>query len=73
MTTNEEKKGSEKGQDTFTDRAQGGYQPLHEGYQPVTSKRGYTPQAEGQNTEHPKPPKGGTGQSGGKTDTGKES
>lgn len=73
MAEKTEKNGQEKGQGTFTGRAKGGYQPLHEGYQPVTSKKGDTPQGQGQSTELPKPPKGGTGQSGGKTDSNKKS
>jgi len=73
MAEKTEKNGQEKGQGTFTGGAKGRYQPLHDGYQPVASKKGYTPQAQGQSTELPKPPKGGTGQSAGKTDSNKES
>ena len=73
MTEKTEKNGQEKGQDTFIGKAKGGYEPLHEGYQPITSTKGYTPQAQGQSTELPKPPKGGTGQSSGETDSNKES
>jgi hypothetical protein len=68
-----------KDQGEFTGRAKGGYQPLHEGYQPIVSKKGYTPQSQtqtqgqGQSTELPKAPQGGTGQSGGKKETGQKS
>lgn len=72
MAEKTEKNGQKKGNGTFTDKAKGGYQPLSEGYQPVTLKKGYTPQAQGQSTELPKPPKGGTGQSNGKKDSDKE-
>lgn len=72
MAEKTEKKRSKKGQGTFTGKAQGGYQPLNDGYQPVTSQKGYTPQAQGQSTKLPKPPKGGTGQGGDKTDSAKK-
>lgn len=48
-------------------RGNAGYQPLKEGYQP-REKRGYTPTTTGSaSNSPPKPPKGGTGQSSGKS------
>jgi len=46
-----------------------GYQPLNGGYQPVGEKRGYSPTASSGNGSGscPNPPKGGTGQSSGKS------
>ena len=73
MAEKENKNGQDKCQGEFEGRANGGYQPLNEGYQPVTSKKGYTPQAQGQTAGLPDPPKGGTGESGGSKDSDKES
>jgi hypothetical protein len=47
-------------------RLDGGYQPLIGGYQP-REKRGYTPASGSASNPPPKPPKGGTGQSSGKS------
>ena len=49
----------------------GGYQPLNEGYTPVSEQRGYQPGGPRAGSGLPKPPAGGSGQSGGSSQSEK--
>lgn len=62
---------TEKNRNDGQEQVQKGYQPLNEGYQP-SDRMGYSPSAQGSQTEIPPLPAGGSAQSqGGGSEGGK--